>query len=97
MIDDEPTPEQLRAQDMDEDETLYGLYEGVPATAYGADWASCRTRSASTAYPWRRTSPILTPGREVRRTVIHEVAHHAGLGHARLRETRHRLVGRLRR
>src|SRR3954447_17463228 len=38
VIDDEPTPEQLHENGLDADETLYGLYEGTPATEWGADW-----------------------------------------------------------
>ena len=33
-------PDQLRENDLDPDETLYGLYEGVPRTEYGADWVA---------------------------------------------------------
>src|SRR3954470_1614435 len=40
VIDDEPSAEQLADEDMDDDETLYGLYEGVPATAWGSDWTA---------------------------------------------------------
>ena len=32
VIDDEPTPEQRRENDLGDDGMLYGLYEGVPRT-----------------------------------------------------------------
>ena len=38
VIDDEPSADQLRENDMHPDETLYGLYEGVARTEYAADW-----------------------------------------------------------
>src|SRR3954470_8077041 len=40
VIDDEPSAEQLGDEGLDDDETLYGLYEGVPATEWAADWAA---------------------------------------------------------
>src|SRR5215203_5746417 len=40
------------------EETLYGLYEGVPLTERGADTTgSCLTRSRSSAVPWSGISP----------------------------------------
>jgi predicted Zn-dependent protease with MMP-like domain len=67
---------------------LLGLYEGVPLTARGDGWAG--------SLPDRITifrNPILamcaTPDQvraEVRVTVIHEIAHHFGIGDARLHE-----------
>src|SRR3954454_15825521 len=44
VIDDEPSPEQLLANGMDPDESLYGIYEGVPITEYGADWIAVPNR-----------------------------------------------------
>ena len=35
VIDDEPTPQQRRENELPDGETLYGLYEGVPRTEYG--------------------------------------------------------------
>src|SRR6186997_1927484 len=40
VIDDEPSGEQLDDEGLEDEETLYGLYEGVPATAWGAEWAA---------------------------------------------------------
>src|SRR5689334_330559 len=39
VIADEPTPDQRRENDLEPDDVLYGLYEGVPRTEWGADWA----------------------------------------------------------
>ena len=44
VIDDEPTPDQLRENDLDPDSGLYGIYEGVPRTEYGADWVAMPNR-----------------------------------------------------
>ena len=40
VIDDEPTADQRRENEIEDDDTLYGLYEGVPRTEWGADWAA---------------------------------------------------------
>jgi predicted Zn-dependent protease with MMP-like domain len=87
VIDDEPSPEQLREEGLDDDETLYGLYEGVPATAWGADWAAVPNKITLYRLPLEEDFPDpaeLTD--EVRRTVLHELAHHAGIDDERLRE-----------
>ena len=39
VIADEPTADQRRENELAPDDTLYGLYEGVPRTEWGADWA----------------------------------------------------------
>ena len=87
VIDDEPSPEQLREDGLDDDETLYGLYEGVPATAWGADWAAVPNKITLFRLPLEEDFPDpaeLTE--EVRRTVLHELAHHAGIDDDRLHE-----------
>jgi len=87
VIDDEPSPEQLREEGLDDDETLYGLYEGVPATAWGADWAAVPNKITLYRLPLEEDFPDpaqLTD--EVRRTVLHELAHHAGIDDERLHE-----------
>jgi len=79
----EPDEETLARVGVNEGHTLLGLYEGVPLTVYGRDNAP---------YPELITifqRPIEEycqhdPERiraQVRATVLHEVAHHFGLGH----------------
>ncbi len=87
VIDDEPSPEQLFEEGMDDDDTLYGLYEGVPATEWGADWAAVPNKVTLYRLPLEEDFPDpeeLTE--EVRRTVLHELAHHAGIDEQRMRE-----------
>ncbi len=67
---------------------LLGLYQGVPLTARGISYSATMPDRISI---YRRT--ILTVSRtedevveQVRRTVIHEVAHHFGISDPRLRE-----------
>src|SRR5579859_4070744 len=44
VIDDEPSAGQLRDNGIAGDETLYGLYEGVPRTEWAADWITVPNR-----------------------------------------------------
>ena len=61
VIEDEPSADQRRENGLAPDDTLYGLYEGVPRTDWGADWASrSRTGSCCSGCRSRRTSPTRT-------------------------------------
>ena len=69
------------------DETLYGLYEGVPRTEWGADWAPIPNRITLFRLPLEED--FADPddlADEVWITVIHELAHHLGIDDARLHE-----------
>jgi predicted Zn-dependent protease with MMP-like domain len=85
VIEDEPSPEQLRTNEMGPDETLYGLYEGVPGVVYGADWAAVPNKISLFRLPLEEDFPDPAElADQVRRTVIHELAHHAGIDDDRL-------------
>jgi predicted Zn-dependent protease with MMP-like domain len=87
VIDDQPTPEQRRENDLADDEQLYGLYEGVPRTEYGADWTAVPNRI--TLFRLVLEEDFADPrelAEEVRLTVIHELAHHLGIDDDRLDE-----------
>jgi len=87
VIEDEPSPEQLRENELEGDETLYGLYEGVARTEYGADWISIPNRIALFRLPLEADFPDPDElADEVRITVIHELAHHLGIDDDRLRD-----------
>lgn len=88
VIENWPTREQLEDAGLEGGETLFGLYEGVPLTARDSGYflippdkitifkgpieRECQTRDEI--------------AEQVRITVIHEVAHHFGIGEARLDE-----------
>lgn len=84
VIHEEPTASQLREAHT---HGLFGLYIGVPRTAYGAQGAAYPAQiivfrgAHLRAY---RTPAALAHG--VRATVRHEVAHHLGISDARLAE-----------
>lgn len=85
VIEDEPTSEQLRHNGMGPDETLYGLYEGVPISEWGADWVSAPNKISLFRLPLEED--FADPddlADEVRITVIHELAHHLGIDDDRL-------------
>ena len=89
VIEDEPTPEQLERSGLRPFDTLYGLYEGVSGINYGADWATVPNKITIFRLPLEEDYPNPDRlAREVQRTVLHEIGHHAGLGHSRLRKTR---------
>jgi predicted Zn-dependent protease with MMP-like domain len=80
VIADEPTPEQLRENDMGPDETLYGLYEGVPLDEWGGDWIPVPTRILLFRLPLEEDYPDPEDlADEVRITILHELAHHLGI------------------
>jgi predicted Zn-dependent protease with MMP-like domain len=87
VVEDEPTSEQLTSDGYGPDDTLYGLYEGVPATIYGSDWAQVPNKISLFRLPLE--ADFADPDdlrEEVRRTVLHELAHHAGIDDDRLEE-----------
>ena len=87
VIADEPTRDQLADNDLDADDTLYGLYEGVPRTEYGADWVAAPNRITLFRLPLEEDFPHPEDlADEVRITVLHELAHHLGIDDDRLEE-----------
>jgi predicted Zn-dependent protease with MMP-like domain len=87
VIEDEPSPEQLRENGIEPGDSLYGLYEGVPRAEYGADWVTEPNRISLFRLPLE--DDFADPAdlqAEVRLTVLHELAHHIGIDDARLDE-----------
>jgi predicted Zn-dependent protease with MMP-like domain len=87
VIDDEPSARQLIENDLAPDDSLYGLYEGVPRTEWAADWAIEPNRISLFRLPLEEDFPDARDlENEVRLTVIHELAHHLGIDDDRLDE-----------
>jgi predicted Zn-dependent protease with MMP-like domain len=79
VLDDEPSGEQLREEGLGPGETLYGLYEGTPLIAYGADDVPFPNKITLFRLPLEEDYP--DPAEleaEIRRTLHHELAHHLG-------------------
>jgi predicted Zn-dependent protease with MMP-like domain len=90
VIADEPTREELRENGLDEEDALYGLYEGTPRTEWGADWVPMPNRITLYRLPLEEDFPDPRDlAEEVRETVIHELAHHLGIDDERLGELGH--------
>lgn len=87
VIADEPSPAQRRENELEDDDTLYGLYEGTPRTAWGADDVPLPNMITIFRLPLEEDfADPLDLEDEVRITVIHELAHHLGIDDDRLEE-----------
>ena len=87
VIADEPSKDQRQENEIEPDETLYGLYEGVPRTEWGADWSAIPNRITLFRLPLE--ADFADPddlADEVWVTVVHELAHHLGIDDDRLHE-----------
>ena len=86
VIEDEPSPTQLASVGA---RGLFGLYQGVPRTRFGADSSPVPSKITIFRGPLmraHRTPERLVAG--VTDTVYHEIAHHFGISDARLHELR---------
>ena len=91
VVQDEPDAAQLQSVGA---RGLFGLYQGVPRTAYGADRMPIASKITLFRGPLmraHRSRDALMQG--VRETLEHEVAHHLGISDARLREIQGRPPG----
>ena len=80
VIADEPDADQRRENHLGPDDTLYGLYEGVPLDEWGGDWLPVPTRIILFRLPLEEDFPDpLDLADEVRVTILHELAHHLGI------------------
>jgi predicted Zn-dependent protease with MMP-like domain len=87
LYEDEPTPEQRVRLNLACDESLYGLYEGVPLAA---------RQGETRIFPDKITifkKPMLASARDlpalkalIKHTLWHEIAHYYGLEHPRIHE-----------
>ncbi len=86
VVEDEASPDQLAAVRAG---GLFGLYQGIPRTRWGADNASVPSKITLFRGPLVRAAR--TPERlaaAIEDTLLHEIAHHFGIDDARLRELR---------
>ena len=90
VIEDEPDERQRRENELEPDDTMYGLYEGVPRTEWGADLAPVANKISLFRWPLEEDfpDPIELAG-EIRLTILHELAHHLGIDDDRLHELGH--------
>jgi predicted Zn-dependent protease with MMP-like domain len=87
ILEDDPTPEQRVKLNLYPNETLYGLYEGVPLPQRGGSLKVLPDKITIFKNPLLAASP--NPGslrRNIGHTVWHEIAHYFGLNHRRIHE-----------
>ena len=81
VLEELPTPDQLVGSGLDEGECLLGLYEGIPLPdRYGYDMVlpdKITLFQRSIESICSTDQEVLT---EIQDTVVHEVAHHFGIG-----------------
>ncbi len=88
VVEDWPTQEQLAEAGMGRGETLLGLYEGVPLTRRSSHYGlvppdKITVFQKSLEAECRHDAKITA---EIQRVVRHEIAHHFGIGDARLEQ-----------
>ena len=87
-IADWPSPAELKRAHAAHPHQLFGLYEGIPLTERGTHY-SLVTPDRIVLYRGplqaaHHTMPALR--KQIRRTVVHEIAHHFGISEERIRE-----------
>jgi predicted Zn-dependent protease with MMP-like domain len=81
LVEDEPLPGQEQPGTR-----LFGRYEGIPRTAWGADGAPLPSRIIIFRRAHEEAHPDEASRSErVRSTVLHELAHHLGIDETRIR------------
>ncbi|MEB2283395.1 MAG: metallopeptidase family protein [Myxococcales bacterium] len=82
VVEDEPTAAQIRGVGLDpQQDTLFGLYEGVPLHERGHDYAALPDKISIFYLPIIESCTSIAEVRdEIRTTVLHEVAHFFGIG-----------------
>lgn len=80
VVEDEPTEEDLASVDLDPEDDLLGLYQGVPLAERDSFYGGLPDRVVIYRGPiLRLCSSRREVIREVRDTVVHELGHHFGL------------------
>jgi predicted Zn-dependent protease with MMP-like domain len=90
VVEDRPSAAQLRHSRLGKDMTLLGLYEGIPLTerysSYGLVAPDKITIFQKTIEEECRSRDEVDIKTEIGRVVIHEIAHHFGIGDDKLDE-----------
>ena len=97
LVEDEPAGEDRKAEGLSDDETLLGLYKGIPLSARGDMYGVGMTMPDTiTLYQIPIEEAAQEDGKDVRdvvaETIWHEFAHHFGMdeGEVRARERKHK-------
>lgn len=93
VVEERPTPEQHQKLRLRANETLFGLYEGIPLTQRSAGYNLVLPDKITIfKMPLEMASRnVHDLAKQVKHTVWHEVAHYFGLDHQRIYELEQRL------
>lgn len=87
LIEDEPSPTQRLKLNLYPNETLFGLYEGVPLPQRGGMTKVLPDKITVFKRPIETVSQNITELKEMlNHTIWHEVAHYFGLNHERIHQ-----------
>jgi predicted Zn-dependent protease with MMP-like domain len=87
VIEDEPTPYQLRKLKARENSLIFGLYEGIPQTKRGNYAQVLPDKITIFKKPIEKIARSEKDIQEiVKNTIWHEIAHHFGMDEKRVRE-----------
>lgn len=87
LYEHEPTPEQRQQLALRRDQTLFGLYEGVPLSQRQGVTKLYPDKITLFMYPLCASVNSLDELREqIRHTLWHEIAHYYGLNHGQIHE-----------
>lgn len=87
LYEHDPTPEQRQKLSLRHDQTLFGLYEGVPLPQRQGMQTTLPDKITLFVNPLSMSSNSLEGLKEqIRHTLWHEIAHYYGLNHERIHE-----------
>ena len=87
LYEEDPTPEQRMKLNLRHDQTLFGLYEGVPLSSRQGETRLFPDKITVFKGPLSRASSSIAELKEnIRHTLWHEIGHYYGLDHERIRE-----------
>ena len=98
LMEDEPSKEDRRAERLSDDETLLGLYKGIPLSERGENYGVGATMPDTIIlYQKPIEQAAKEDGMEVAQvvadTIWHEFAHHFGMGEGEVRSREHHRDG----
>ncbi len=87
LYQEEPTPEQREKLELRDDQTLLGLYEGVPLSQRQGMTMTLPDKITLFKLPLlSHASSLNALKEEIRHTLWHEIAHYYGLNHEKIHE-----------
>ena len=87
LYEDEPTPEQRQKLMLRDDQTLFGLYEGLPLSQRQGMTRIFPDKITVFKGPMERASSSISELKEhIRHTLWHEIGHYYGLDHRAIAE-----------